>query len=237
MHLNLTDLLSAQREDFAPVVPFDAATERVASLDLSNNNQELDELTYSDTAAFSAYINQKLAAANARYLLGGYGELREMYKRSRLFGFATGEPETITTPAEPRRLHLGIDIWGEVGTPVAAPLGGMVHSLANNDNFGDYGATIILQHQLDTVVFHTLYGHVSLKDIELLEEGNYISRGQQFARFGEPHENGDWPPHLHFQIIKYMELKEGDYPGVCTKSEREKYLANCPDPNLILGML
>ena len=236
MHLNLTDLLSAQREDFAPVVPFNAATERVASLDLSNNNQELDELTYSDTAAFSAYINQKLAAANARYLLGGYGELREMYKRSRLFGFATGEPETITTPAEPRRLHLGIDIWGEVGTPVAAPLGGMVHSLANNDNFGDYGATIILQHQIDTVAFYTLYGHLSMRDVTNLREGQFITRGQNFAHFGKPSENGQWPPHLHFQIIIDMGLWEGDYPGVCKFSERDYYLNNCPDADQILNM-
>jgi peptidoglycan LD-endopeptidase LytH len=236
MHLNITDLLAAQRDDFAPVVPFDAAKERIAALDLSKNNQALDELTYSDTAAFSAYINQKLQAANARYLLGGYGELREMYKRSRLFGFNTEAPEPMATTAEPRRLHLGIDIWGAAGTPIAAPLGGMVHSLAYNNNFGDYGATIILQHQIDTFAFHTLYGHLSLRDIAATREGQFITRGQPFAHFGEPAENGQWPPHLHFQIIIDMGLWEGDYPGVCKFSEREHYLNNCPDADQILNM-
>ncbi len=236
MHLNLIDLLTAQREDFAPVVPFDAATERVAPLDLSKNNQELDELTYSDTAAFSAYINQKLAAANARYLLGGYGELREMYKRSRLFGFHAAEPEPMATAAEPRRLHLGVDVWGEAGTKISAPLGGMVHSLANNDNFGDYGATVILQHQLDTFAFYTLYGHLSLRDVTTLREGQFITRGQHFAHFGKPAENGQWPPHLHFQIIIDIGLWEGDYPGVCKFSERDYYLNNCPDADQILNM-
>jgi hypothetical protein len=33
-----------------------------------------------------------------------------------------------------------------------------------------------------------------------------------------------------------MEGRKGDYPGVCKYSERKKYLANCPDPDLILGM-
>ncbi|MEP6913389.1 MAG: response regulator, partial [bacterium] len=46
--------------------------------------------------------------------------------------------------------------------------------------------------------------------------------------------NGDWPPHLHFQIIEDMRVHEGDYPGVCSISERAKYLNNCPNPDLIL---
>lgn len=57
------------------------------------------------------------------------------------------------------------------------------------------------------------------------------------GHFGEPAENGDWPPHLHFQVIHDMEFKKGDYPGVCSISERERYLKNCPDPDLILKMM
>jgi len=33
-----------------------------------------------------------------------------------------------------------------------------------------------------------------------------------------------------------MQLKQGDYPGVCKYSEQAKYLQNCPDPDLILQM-
>jgi peptidoglycan LD-endopeptidase LytH len=159
-----------------------------------------------------------------------------MYKRSRLFGFETNLSKEEMTKAEPRRLHLGIDVWGEAGTPIAAPLGGMIHSLAYNENFGDYGATIILQHQIDMVAFHTLYGHLSLKDLANAREGQFITRGQPFAHIGPPAENGQWPPHLHFQVIEDMGNMEGDYPGVCKYSEKEKYLANCPDADLILNM-
>ncbi|RYZ44700.1 MAG: peptidase M23, partial [Chitinophagaceae bacterium] len=46
-----------------------------------------------------------------------------------------------------------------------------------------------------------------------------------------------WPPHLHFQIIKDMHGWKGDYPGVCRFSEKEAYLQNCPDADLILQMM
>jgi len=101
----------------------------------------------------------------------------------------------------------------------------MVHSFAYNDHFGDYGATIVLLHQLDGMPFYTLYGHLSLKDIATLNEGELHKHRQEFAHFGNAKENGNWPPHLHFQVIENMELKKGDYPGVCTVSEREKYLS------------
>ena len=113
----------------------------------------------------------------------------------------------------------------------------MVHSYAYNKNFGDYGATLILLHQLDTVTFYTLYGHLSLDDIAKVTEFQYIIRGHVIGHFGKPEENGNWPPHLHFQIIKDIRTNKGDYPGVCKLSEADKYLTNCPDPDLILNMM
>ena len=138
--------------------------------------------------------------------------------------------------AEPRRLHLGTDIWGKPHTAVMAPLNGIVNSYAFNDTFGDYGATIILAHQLGDISFYTLYGHLSLNSIKNLQEGQRISKGDIFAEFGIPSENGQWPPHLHFQIIADLQGWKGDYPGVCKFSEKEIWLRNCPDPDLILQM-
>jgi peptidoglycan LD-endopeptidase LytH len=236
----LQQVLLNHRHTFHTVVPF-TEKDTITALVLTKHNTTLTEFIFNDTEAFTQYIQQQLTKTNSRYLMGGYNELREMYKRSALFNFEKSNLRTAGTPfnnnAEPRRLHLGIDIWGPAGTEVYAPLGGMVHSFANNNNYGDYGATIILQHQIDMVQFHTLYGHVSLKDIETLRIGQVITRGQPFAHFGTPVENGNWPPHLHFQVIEDMEFKEGDYPGVCKASEAKKYLLNCPNPNLILNMM
>ena len=216
---------------FQPVVPFDPRHEKLAAIDLTAENKSVTHEIFNDIEKFSNYIIDKRKETGAKYLIGGYDELRAVYARSELFGPKEGE-----TGTEPRRLHLGTDIWGDKGTSVFAPLGGMIHSFAFNDHFGDYGTTIILSHQLDGFPFYTLYGHLSLNDLNNAAEGRYISRGEVIGHFGEPNENGHWPPHLHFQIILDMELREGDYPGVCRYSEREKYLLNSPDPDLILNI-
>ena len=199
-------------------------------------------LTLPIHSVFSQYVEKKLNSHQAKFGIGGYNENRVLYKRSSLFEPANTSKdnaiaEVLGADVSSRSIHLGIDIWGPVGTEVFLPLGGMVHSFAFNDNFGDYGATIIMKHQIDTIVFHTLYGHVSLVDIAQLQQGKYISRGEIIAHFGKPAENGWWPPHLHFQVIGDMNLKEGDYPGVCTILESEKYLQNSPNPDFILNLM
>ena len=82
-----------------------------------------------------------------------------------------------------------------------------------------------------------LYGHLSLASIKNLREGETINKADVIGEFGTPQENGNWPPHLHFQIIKDLQGMKGDYPGVCKYSERETYMDNCPDTNLILRMM
>ncbi len=224
----LSDLLMLHQTQFRPVVPFDPSTERLVRMDFSENNKDLNPSILSHAAAFEKYVNQLLGHAGAKYGFGGYAEHRTVYSSSAHFDDPQG--------GEPRRLHLGIDIWGPAGTPVFAPLGGLVHSFAYNHHFGDYGATIILSHQLDGRAFYTLYGHLSLADIANLKEGQFVVEGTEFAHFGNHEENGNWPPHLHFQVIDDIGLYRGDYPGVCRLSEREHYLSNCPDPDLVLNM-
>jgi murein DD-endopeptidase MepM/ murein hydrolase activator NlpD len=221
----LENALIKSRADFHPVVDFDPAKEKLFHFDFTNNNKTLGASEIADTNLFTGYIDRTLKFNGAKFGIGGYKENRTLYRRSDLFA---GE--------EARSLHLGVDIWGPAGTPVYAALGGRVHSLAYNDNFGDYGATIILLHQLDAVAFHTLYGHLSLADLARYQEGQYITRGQVVGHFGTPAENGNWPPHLHFQVIHELYTK-GDYPGVCKISESEAYLKNCPDADLILNMM
>ncbi len=225
----LISALKKHREKFLPVVPFNAAKDKACLLDFTSANNEINEEMLKDTDRFIRYINGKLEKAGARYGIGGYAELRKLYSVSKIF-------DAEKAGEEPRRLHLGVDIWGKPHTAVMAPLSGIVHSFAFNDRFGDYGATIILSHRLDDLSFYTLYGHLGLNSIKNLYGGERIGKGDVFAEFGIPAENGHWPPHLHFQIIIDLEGKEGDYPGVCKYSEREKYLDNCPDPDWILNL-
>jgi murein DD-endopeptidase MepM/ murein hydrolase activator NlpD len=215
-------------QPFGPLVPFNAEKDKLIALDFSKNNSELTPDIFGDIKLFCAYVNKKLENARARYGIGGYAEERAVYGMSKVFDGAPGE--------EPRRLHLGLDIWGKHGTAVMAPLDSIVHSFAFNDSPGDYGVTIILSHYLQDISFYTLYGHLSLNSIKNLRAGDRISNGDIFADFGIPAENGHWPPHLHFQIIDDLQGWTGDYPGVCKNSEREKYLMNCPNPELILQL-
>jgi murein DD-endopeptidase MepM/ murein hydrolase activator NlpD len=173
-------------------------------------NRELTDEILNNTNLFIRYINKTLAAHGAVYGIGGYNEHRTIYSRSRVFDSGGGE--------EPRRLHLGTDIWGKPYTKVMAPLDGIVHSFVFNNAYGDYGATIILTHNLDGTTFYTLYGHLSLNSIKNMHEGDVIRKGDVFCEFGIPFENGQWPPHLHFQVIRDM-------------------LENSPDADLILDMM
>lgn len=234
----IISVLNRYAQDFHPVVDFDPAKDKLLAMDFTAANELLTTEIIDDTRKFTDYVNGILKEAGARYGIGGYAENRTVYSRSALFGDTVSASfgEGVSSKMEPRRLHLGVDIWGPAGTPVYAFMGGMVHSVAFNNNFGDYGATMILSHQLDTHSFYTLYGHISLKDIHKLESGKYVNRGEVIAHFGQEKENGHWPPHLHFQIIIDLELKEGDYPGVCRMSDKDFYLNNCPDGDLILKM-
>ncbi len=196
-------------------------------LNLTSSNPDLSAGIFTDTLRFSDFVNGVISKSGARYAIGGYNEYRDIYSRSHVFDAVSGE--------EPRRRHLGLDIWSVAGTKVLAPINAVVHSTGQNMNDGDYGATMILQHELSGNFFYTLYGHIQLKDLAR-EPGTKIKCGEHFCSFGFPEENGNWPPHLHFQVIKDIGNYRGDYPGVCSEADKKFYLGNCPDPDLIADM-
>jgi len=155
----LATLLSRHSSDFHKVVPFDPVEDKLVRMDFTEANLALTEVIINDVDLFSAYVDSVLSRSGARYGIGGYGEHRTVYSRSRVFDAKEGD--------EPRRLHLGLDIWGIAGTRVHAPLDSVVHSLAFNDHYGDYGATIILLHVFHGIQFYSLYGHLSKADLNV----------------------------------------------------------------------
>jgi murein DD-endopeptidase MepM/ murein hydrolase activator NlpD len=207
--------------DPAPIFPFPITAAR--PLHLSQAPVDVGDL-----AAFTAYLER--LRGDAPSLVGGYGEQRGIYAASALFGGPAAD-----AAEEPRTLHLGIDVWAPAGTPLRAPLDGVVHSFADNQRFGDYGGTIVLTHtHPDGHAFHTLHGHLARRSLDDLAVGQRIGRGEVFAWIGAPAENGGWPPHLHLQWIEDMLGQRGDFPGVVRLSERERWLRLCPDPRPLL---
>ena len=79
------------------------------------------------------------------------------------------------------------------------------------------------------------------------KSGQTIARGQRIGAIGTAPTNGDWAPHLHFQIITDLLNLGGDsagdkiacptdFPGVAFASQRDVWLNLSPDPNLLIGI-
>jgi hypothetical protein len=223
---DLARLLAAHRDRFRPVIPFDLGDGGFVVLDFSESNPDFVRVDVNDAVGFSELLFSRIRAAEIPVGIGRYDEDRFIYRHSPLFD---GKRER-------RSIHLGIDLFVAEGTEVMTPLAARIHSVADNARPGDYGPTVILEHELDGTRFWTLYGHLGRWSVLHLEIGAELVAGESFAEVGNIAENGGWPPHLHFQVVSELGGRSGDYPGVAAPSERARWLALCPDPNLILGI-
>ncbi len=212
---------------FTPVIEAGFPVSGYTHIDLSVNNRDLTGELLASEVAFSEFLRSYLQKRGKSIAWGGYNEKRGLYRRSELFSAEVGEKDI-------RNIHLGIDVWADAGTPVLAALDGKIHSYANNSGFGDYGPTIILEHHFEGQSFFTLFGHLSVESLNDLKEGERVKEGQQIAVLGTPEENGNYAPHLHFQIIRELHGRKGDFLGVSSINELRSYLELCPDPNLLL---
>lgn len=194
-------------------------------LNLSSTNTELQTINITDPNMCESYINDILKSKNGQVAYGGYLEQRNLYADKVSFS---------SNPEAQRNIHLGIDYWCDAGTKVIVPLSGAVHSFKNNDTIGDYGPTLLLEHELYGYRFYTLYGHLSLESLDGLEIGMHFDRGTVLGTLGTSDINVNYAPHLHFQIIQDIKGYMGDYPGVCSLTDLDYYKKNCPDPNLLL---
>lgn len=223
--LDQLNLLS--RDQFHSLLLPATKRDQYLELDLSVYNQNLETVDLSSSREIKNYIHQQLEKHHAKIAIGGYLEERAIYRRSDYFSIPSD-------PNKERNIHLGIDLWCDEGTDVFVPIDGMVHSFADNRAFGDYGPTIVLEHMLDGAKFYTLYGHLSRESIVSLEVGQLFDKGDKLAELGSSEVNGDYAPHLHFQIILDMGEYWGDFPGVCSKEDLDKFKEICPNPRIFV---
>ena len=133
-----------------------------------------------------------------------------------------------------RNIHMGIDFFAPIGTPLYAFEKGEIFLTGYNSAKGDYGYTLITKHQISGVILFALYGHLSKVSIEKKRRGEKIEKGQVIAWVGERQENGGWIPHLHFQLSFERPLIS-DLPGVVSQKDLSIALLKYPDPRLVLG--
>lgn len=226
----LIDWLQRQ-PTFAPVIGQDLRTTPVHVLDLSIGSPTItSQMLHSRRGdLLGAAIFGEMAQRGAVVGVGRYAEPRALCIVEP--AFAPGDNPT----GERRTLHLGVDLFAPPGTPVHAPLAGVVHALHNNAVGHGSGPTVILRHHTDDgLTFYTLYGHLAPSSLERLEVGETIAAGEQFASIGATSVNGGWPPHLHLQIIADLLELDHNFPGVVAPAQTTLWTSLCPDPNLLL---
>jgi len=224
----LVDWLRENQEQMGPLLPVDLRTADPLVLDWSVGSLEMGSpADFSDAEKATEQIFAWLQEAGTEVGVGRYNEARLVYAAEE-FRVASGEWRTI---------HIGMDLFMAAGTPIAAPLDGVVHSFQDNKLPLDYGPTIILKHEPPGgPAFYTLYGHLSRESLQNLEVGMVVKKGQELCCMGDIAVNGGWSPHLHFQIIGDLLGECGTFPGVAPAEQRAEWLSLCPDPNLILGI-
>jgi len=175
-----------------------------------------------DVEQLGTLINACMADAATDFAFGRYGEPRDLYTNEH---FAASEGE------EQRTIHMGVDLFCRAGTPIQAPLAGKVELLADNARELDYGPLVVLRHEQGTGEhFFTLYGHLGPDVFDRLQPGQLVVPGEQIASVGSPPQNGNWPPHLHLQVILDLLDHGVDFPGVALRSEQKYWLGLSPSP-------
>ncbi len=94
--------------------------------------------------------------------------------------------------------HRGVDIASSRGTPILAAYDGVVSSV--REHFGSAGHVVTLRHNIEASTYYTVYMH---NDVNLVSEGEKVSRGQTIARMGDT--GRATGVHLHFEIRKGLD--------------------------------
>lgn len=203
------------------------STENVVNLDMSIGSTLLGNLSeYNDTDVSEFKLKQFRKHHPKTILVNGYLETRPFYTTKAFKSEGNNGPQY-------RTVHLGTDFWVPAKTPVYAPFDGTVKIIHHNNYDKDYGPMLILEHKFKGGKFHSLYGHLSLMSLEILKVGQKIKQGDRIAYIGKPSENGNWAPHLHFQLILDLLDNNENFNGVALPSKAEVWKSICPDPNII----
>jgi 4-aminobutyrate aminotransferase-like enzyme/Ser/Thr protein kinase RdoA (MazF antagonist) len=211
--------LHANGHRFHPVLRRNLEPQSLTVLDLTAGGPATDRIE-------SLYDDEALATTVP---VGRYGEDRSVYRTAE---FETADPD------ERRTIHIGIDLFAPAGEEVVAPFAATVHEIGCDPVPLGFGGILVLQHVTDDgTPFWTLYGHLSPASLEGLTPGRHVQAGETVARLGRPDENGNWPPHLHFQVMTDLcGWTAAEIVGVVARSQWDVWSAVFPNPNLVLGL-
>jgi len=156
------------------------------------------------------------------FTIGKYNEQRNFYPKDKF---------------NERIIHLGIDFGAPANTPIYSVSDCEIYYFDYFGELGDYGGLLVTKNIVNQYTLFCAYGHISIKSLKNQRSGNYILKGQQFGWVGDFTENGNWPPHLHFQILTFKPKLGSNIPGLFSINELSKALKLYPDPQIYFGRL
>lgn len=227
----VTQWLRANQANFASVLDCNFQRDAYQVFDFSVGSVELGNAgEFSNIRKATRTIFNLLEDNQAKCGVGKYAEARSIYTTD---SFKCEGNEG----SQWRTVHLGIDLFQSPGSPVFAPLDGIVHRVFLPQRPLSSGPKLILEHRIDThLSFYTMYGHLQADSVKHLSVGQRVVKNELIARIGDSSENGGWTPHLHFQIVLDLLTENEGFPGVCLPSQKNIWLSLAPDPNLLLNI-
>ena len=202
-------------------------TNSVYCLDLSVSSPWIGHQSeFNDLDLFQFKIGQLQKKYPSKIIAGGYLEPRPLYTSSAYDKIGNYGKES-------RTVHLGIDYWLPANTPVHAFLEGEVVIATNDVGDKEYGGLVVLKHKSNDLVFYTLYGHLSVASATAHKIGDKLKANEHIGVLGHYPENGNWAPHLHFQVLLSLLDYADDFPGVTYNAQKEVWKSICPNPNLL----
>ena len=194
------DVTATRAVTYTEQIPFDTVTQENENQD--QTYRETVQQGCAGTAQVTAEIETVDGEERTRTILArtvlrqATDEIVEVGTRN--VGIGTGEfavplnSYTFTSAFKYRwgRLHGGVDLAVDEGTPVYAADNGKV--IVAEDSGNGYGSYIILDHQNG---FKTLYGHNSQL---LVSVGDVVGKGEKIALSGNT--GNSTGPHLHFEV-------------------------------------
>lgn len=184
-------------------------------MDLPEDVKKIDLQSGFDRESLKAFIE------SGGWGVGGYLETRKIMYLSPQY-------------ENRRNIHMGIDIWAVAGEPVYSVLKGEMMYKGYHKQEGNYGGTLVLKHIVEGQDLYALYGHLSKESFLNAEIGKKCTAGEEIGQLGNESENGNWPPHLHYQL-SIEDPGEADMPGVVDKKNLINARETYPDPRIMLG--
>lgn len=219
--------LERNAHDFAGVLKPSLTKPKVLALDLTATGPDAGAWATLDAAGAERLIAERVGQAGADFAIGLYAEDRIVYR---------GDAYETPTAGQRRTVHLGIDLFAPAREPVHAPFAGAVAFIHDDAVDFGFGPTVLLEHRTEEGdIFWTLYGHLSRQSVARLAVGQAVARGEAFCTLGEASENGNWSPHLHFQIVTDHLGLGARMHGVGVGEQWQVWRAISPDPSVVFG--